>query len=290
MSSTTVSGVQAFTDYGSTVSSNSTATHHLTLYRAPSGALVFGAGTVQWAWGLDNTNAWNAGSTDPGHFPPDPTMEQFTINLLSEMGAQPESLAWDSSPRRPPPTPHRRPPLSPRRRPGKRSRTAAGDDRRHRQRRRRRHRGRRGSVDRQRSQLASGDAEHRSGTDRGLVLHVGRARLPRHDHQIPRGGRQRERRDPLGGSSRERLLPCSIWGNAITPTTPDAGDTHSIELGMKFTTETFRLVTGVRFYKSGENPRGPYRQPVEVERPAPGFGDFSGETDSAGSRRASRRP
>ena len=30
-----------------------TTTHHLTLYRAPSGALVFGAGTIQWAWGLD---------------------------------------------------------------------------------------------------------------------------------------------------------------------------------------------------------------------------------------------
>ena len=30
-----------------------TATHSLTLYRHSSGALVFGAGTVQWAWGLD---------------------------------------------------------------------------------------------------------------------------------------------------------------------------------------------------------------------------------------------
>ena len=43
-------------DYGSTYASG-TATHHLTLYRAPSGALVFGAGTVQWAWGLDNNHA-----------------------------------------------------------------------------------------------------------------------------------------------------------------------------------------------------------------------------------------
>ena len=33
-----------------------TATHSLTLYRAPSGALVFGAGTVQWAWGLDDVH------------------------------------------------------------------------------------------------------------------------------------------------------------------------------------------------------------------------------------------
>src|SRR5262249_11706405 len=92
LSSTTVSGVQAFIDYGSTVTSNATATHHLTLYRARSGALVFAAGTVQWAWGLDNTNAWEVGTTDPGHFPPDPNMEQFTVNLLSEMGAQPSTL------------------------------------------------------------------------------------------------------------------------------------------------------------------------------------------------------
>ena len=33
-----------------------TATHQLTLYRAPSGALVFGAGTIQWSWGLDGTH------------------------------------------------------------------------------------------------------------------------------------------------------------------------------------------------------------------------------------------
>src|SRR5450755_2302400 len=52
LSSTTVSGVQPFIDYGSLVGTG-TETHHLTLYKAPSGALVFGAGTVQWSWGLD---------------------------------------------------------------------------------------------------------------------------------------------------------------------------------------------------------------------------------------------
>ena len=30
--------------------------HKMSLYRAPSGALVFGAGTVQWSWGLDGTH------------------------------------------------------------------------------------------------------------------------------------------------------------------------------------------------------------------------------------------
>ena len=60
MSSTTGSGLQAFTDYGSLLNSSATATHHLTLYRAPSGALVFGAGTVQWSWGLSNTDMWSS--------------------------------------------------------------------------------------------------------------------------------------------------------------------------------------------------------------------------------------
>ena len=40
-------------DYGLDLRTG-TATHSLTLYRAPSGALVFGAGTVQWSWGLDD--------------------------------------------------------------------------------------------------------------------------------------------------------------------------------------------------------------------------------------------
>src|SRR5262249_18684935 len=64
----------------------------LSLYRAPSGALVFGAGTVQWSWGLDPTNAWHGGSTNPAENPPDPNMEQATVNLLADMGAQPGTL------------------------------------------------------------------------------------------------------------------------------------------------------------------------------------------------------
>jgi hypothetical protein len=56
LSSTTVSGVEIFTDYGSTTEFGRTATHNLVMYRAPSGARVFGAGTVQWAWGLDDFN------------------------------------------------------------------------------------------------------------------------------------------------------------------------------------------------------------------------------------------
>ena len=44
-----------------------TATHHLTLYRAPSGALVFGAGTVQWSWGLDDDHDRGGDAADARH-------------------------------------------------------------------------------------------------------------------------------------------------------------------------------------------------------------------------------
>ena len=79
ISSTTDTTAQPFTDYGSQTTTAST-THHLTLYRAPSGALVFGAGTVQWSWGLDSANP--SGKTDTA-------MQQATVNLFADMGAQP---------------------------------------------------------------------------------------------------------------------------------------------------------------------------------------------------------
>lgn len=65
--------------------------HHVSLYRHPSGALVFGAGTIQWSWGLDDNHT-------RGRLPPlfgaapDPAMQQATANLLAEMGAAPGTL------------------------------------------------------------------------------------------------------------------------------------------------------------------------------------------------------
>lgn len=59
--------------------------HHLSLYRAPSGALVFGAGTVQWSWGLDAEHDGGSGSEDRN-------VQQATVNLLADMGAQPGTL------------------------------------------------------------------------------------------------------------------------------------------------------------------------------------------------------
>ena len=56
-------------------------THYLTMYRATSGALVFGAGTVQWAWGLDEYH-----DTPHVEIPADVRMQQATLNLLADMG------------------------------------------------------------------------------------------------------------------------------------------------------------------------------------------------------------
>ena len=84
MSTTTYNGAPVLQDYGSNYASG-TATHHLTLYRAPSGALVFGAGTVQWSWGLD-------GHHDGGTTTPNLSMQQATVNLFADMGVQPATL------------------------------------------------------------------------------------------------------------------------------------------------------------------------------------------------------
>jgi methionine-rich copper-binding protein CopC len=69
-----------------------TACNSLTLYRASSGALVFDAGTVQWAWGLESDHD---GDANPA---PDPVMQQATVNLFADMGVQPATLESDLVP------------------------------------------------------------------------------------------------------------------------------------------------------------------------------------------------
>jgi hypothetical protein len=84
LSTTSVNNVSVLQDYGSNYA-NGSATHSLTLYKHTSGALVFGAGTVQWPWGLDSNH-------DRGNAPADPRMQQAMINLLADMGNQPATL------------------------------------------------------------------------------------------------------------------------------------------------------------------------------------------------------
>jgi hypothetical protein len=83
--STTVDATpELLQDYGTVVAPGTT-THHVTLYRAASGALVFSAGSIQWTWGLDDFH-------DGDGAPADPRMQQAQVNLLADMGAQPATL------------------------------------------------------------------------------------------------------------------------------------------------------------------------------------------------------
>ncbi|HEX7252565.1 MAG TPA: N,N-dimethylformamidase beta subunit family domain-containing protein, partial [Thermoanaerobaculia bacterium] len=84
MSSMTFSVPSLLQDYGSTYGAG-TAIHSLTFYKHSSGALVFGAGTIQWSWGLDSNH-------DRGNAAPDIRIQQATVNLLADMGVQPGSL------------------------------------------------------------------------------------------------------------------------------------------------------------------------------------------------------
>jgi hypothetical protein len=102
LSRTTVNNVAYIQDYG-TIYASGTATHCLTLHRAPSGALVFSAGTVQWSWGLDAHH-----DTETGIPPeraqatnirigedlkgPVHAIRQATVNLFADMGVQPATL------------------------------------------------------------------------------------------------------------------------------------------------------------------------------------------------------
>ena len=87
LSQTTITSNGALLDNGSTFG-NGTVTHALTLYRHASGARVFGAGTIQWSWGLDATHDLPRGINAPV----DPSMQQATVNLLADMGVQPGAL------------------------------------------------------------------------------------------------------------------------------------------------------------------------------------------------------
>ena len=123
LSETTIDNVPYLQDNGSIYDSG-TATHHLTLYRHETpkqsanradnsashhGALVFGAGTIQWAWGLDahhdtetgipperaNSSSTRVGVDLNG---PDKNIQQATVNLFADMGVQPQTLQEDLAP------------------------------------------------------------------------------------------------------------------------------------------------------------------------------------------------
>jgi Domain of unknown function (DUF4082)/Fibronectin type III domain/Bacterial Ig domain len=247
LSSTTVNGLETFVDYGTHVVEKSLATHSLSLYRAPSGALVFGAGTVQWSWGLDNTNAWDGGSTDPSGHAPDPNMEQATVNLLAEMGAQPATLqsglvAATKSTDTTPPTATVTSPTAGQQLKSGQSVTITGT-----------------AADTGGGVVAGVEVS----TDGGKTWHPANGTTSWNyvwnvdgDTSATIKARASDDSANLGAASAGTTVaitcPCSMLGTTA-PATADAGDGGSIELGVKFQSDVAGAIDGIRFYKSATN-------------------------------------
>ena len=92
LSSTTVTTSALSANYLATAGLvTGTPTHNLTLYRAPSGALVFGSGTVMWSWSLSSLHTPGPDGS-PTDVPTDPAIQQAMVNLLAAEGIQPATL------------------------------------------------------------------------------------------------------------------------------------------------------------------------------------------------------
>ncbi|MFI7608823.1 N,N-dimethylformamidase beta subunit family domain-containing protein [Micromonospora sp. NPDC049366] len=63
------------------------ANHRLVIHPGGDGAIAFGAGTVNWALGLDNANTYQQGGDNTS-----PVLQQATINMLADMGAEAVTL------------------------------------------------------------------------------------------------------------------------------------------------------------------------------------------------------
>nr|WP_246180129.1 DUF4082 domain-containing protein [Microvirga thermotolerans] len=227
-------------DYGSTVGPG-TATHSLTLYRASSGALVFGAGTVYWSWGLDENNYVEA-------TPVDPNVQQAMVNLFADMGVQPQTLqaslvlAAASTDRTAP------------------TATLTFPN---------------GTTDIYEGQYVtiSGTAADVGGlvagvevsTDGGQSWHKATGRETwTYTWQAPDSGtyqvlaRAVDDSVNLGGATTpisvtvKPALTSSFFNFSDTPTTLFNVDARSVELGMKFTSSAAGTVTGIRFYKPAQ--------------------------------------
>src|SRR5918997_4971602 len=246
LSSTTVAGAPALTDYGSTFGSR-TVEHNMPLFRAAGGAGVFGAGTVQWAWGLD-------ASHDRGSAAADVRMQQATLNLLADMGAQPGTIqsglaaAAASSDTAPPAAAITAPATGASVAPGTPI-TISGT-----------------AVDAGGGQVGGvevstdGGESWKRATGRGAWTfswtpgsassYTIRARAVDDSGNLETPGPG----VTVTAGSGNQACPCSIWGPSATPDKPaETSDTAPIEVGVRFRAATAGRITGVRFYKGATN-------------------------------------
>jgi len=244
MSSTTVNLTNGtlLKDYGN-VYGNGTATHSLTEYRDPSGALVFSSGTVQWAWGLGTTHFDLATNEDP-------VQEQATVNLLADMGVQPVTLqstlvgasqSADTSG----PTVNVASPSSGSTVPAMSPVTVSGT-----------------ATDNGGGVVARVEVSVDNGTTWLPATGLGNwsySWTPTQTGNFTIQVRAEDDSDNVGSTVNipvtvgPQSCPCSIFPNSATPTKPDSGDGTSVNVGVKFATTVSGAVTGVRFYKASTN-------------------------------------
>ncbi|GAB3443519.1 hypothetical protein GCM10027517_22100 [Phycicoccus ginsengisoli] len=237
LSATTYNSSQVFTDYGTTTKDNQSATHNMTLYRAPSGALVFGSGTVQWSFGLGQSGS-----------AADVTMQQATVNLFADMGMQPYALlsglttASTSTDTMAPTSVVSSPAAN----------ATVGD-------------GAKVTVSGTASDSGGGVvAGVEVSTDGGTTWHPATGTTSWTYSWTAHGSptttiRTRAVDDsgnmetPGAGTTVNVGCTCSIWGPAFTPTLADSGSATGTEVGVKFKSEASGVITGIRFYKSAKN-------------------------------------
>ena len=243
LSNTTVTNINVLQDFGSTFAAG-TANHALTLHRTTSGALVFGAGTVQWAWGLD-ANHDRAGT------PVDPRMQQATVNLLADMTVQPATLqpglaaAFASTDAAAPTSVIVAPAAAanveqgtPTTISGTATDTAGGivggvevsvDD---------------GLTWRRANGRAAWTYSWTPSTA-GPVTILSRAVDDSGNIESPAAG--------TDVTVNELTCPCTIWSSSVVPGSIETSDTDSIEVGVKFRSDVDGQITGIRFYKGPNN-------------------------------------
>lgn len=227
-------------DYGNVVTPGTT-THNLTLYKAPSGALVFSAGSVQWTWGLD--------SVHDSPFPPEPAdvrMQQAQVNLLADMGAQPSTLmaglvaATRSTDTTGPSVSITSPAAGATVANGS-QRTVTGT-----------------ATDAGGGRVAGvevstngGDTWHpATGTTSWSYTYVQKGM-----GSTPIRVRASDDSANIGAVVTRNVdvqCPCSIFGAEVPPT-PAADDSAALELGLRFTPTSDGFLTGIRFYKGAGN-------------------------------------
>jgi hypothetical protein len=221
---------------------NGSATHNLTLYRAPSRALVFGAGSVQWSWGLD------AQHEDAGT-PVDRDMQQATANLLADMNAQPATPQASLVPASAPtdataPSATISSPASGATLPAGRPVTISGSA------------SDSGGVVAGVEVSTDGATWHRaSGTTSWTYSWT-----PSTPGTTTLRARATDDSANLGAPSAAvtvtvgaKTCPCSIWSDTATPANPNEADSSAVELGVKLRSDSAGSITGIRFYKSSQN-------------------------------------